>query len=263
MASALGGLAACMPMSDPGDPEAASAQAGRLVRELYPEALGAVLGGSAAQGRATANSDLDIGVLLPDSAGSGRRVVRHEGRQVEIFLNAVEDVPDFFAWDRARRRATVVFLYAQGATLADPSGHVAHTCRLAEEIVALGPPPLTADQWRHGRYVLTCYLDDLLDISPATRHEQLVVADHVLREAAELVTAHRGAWSGIGKWLPRRLLAADPDLGQALLDGHLAVAELADPVPLTAAAKELLEAIGGPLREGYAHRWEAFEAHGT
>ncbi|WP_103532454.1 nucleotidyltransferase domain-containing protein [Streptomyces sp. SM11] len=250
-------------MNDPGDPEAASAQAGRLVPELYPEALGAVIGGSAAQGRATANSDLDTGVLLPDSAGNGRRVVRHEGRQVELFLNAVEDVPGFFAWDRARRRATVVFVHAQGMTLTDPSEHTAGARRPAEEIVALGPPPLTGDRWRHGRYVLTCYLDDLLDASPASRHEQLVVADHVLREAAELVTAHRAAWSGIGKWLPRRLLAADPDLGGALLDGHLAVAERADPVPLAAAAKKLLEAISGPLREGFAHRWEAFDAHRT
>ncbi|MFB8139479.1 nucleotidyltransferase domain-containing protein [Streptomyces parvus] len=245
------------------DLEAASAQAARLVAEMFPEALGAVLGGSAAQGRATASSDLDIGVLLPDSAGSGRRVVRHEGRLVELFLNAVGDVPGFFAWDRARRRATVVFVYAEGVTLTDPSGQLADTRRLAEEIVALGPPPLTADQWRHGRYVLTCYLDDLADASPASRHEQLIVADHVLREAAELVTAHHGAWSGIGKWLPRRLVAADPELGNALLDGYLAVAERADPVPLAAAAQEVLEGVGGPLREGYAHRWQPFGADGT
>ncbi|WP_328541491.1 MULTISPECIES: nucleotidyltransferase domain-containing protein [unclassified Streptomyces] len=96
------------------DQEAAMAQARRLVEELFPHALGAVLGGSVAQGRATPASDLDIGVLLPDSAGSGRQVIRHDGRLVELFLNAVGDIPRFFEWDRARRRATVVFVYAHG-----------------------------------------------------------------------------------------------------------------------------------------------------
>ncbi|MEU4507128.1 nucleotidyltransferase domain-containing protein [Streptomyces sp. NPDC024089] len=245
------------------DQEAALAQAGRLVAELFPQALGAVLAGSAAQGCSTPTSDLDIGVLLPDSAGSGREVVRHEGRLAELFLNSVEELPEFFEWDRARRRATVVFVYAQGITLTDPYGHVARTRQLAQEVVAQGPPALTAEQWRHGRYVLTCYFDDLVDTPRTSRHEQLAIADHVLREAAGLVTAHHGAWTGIGKWLPRRLVAADPVLGTALLDGHQAVAERADPTPLTVAVKGLLDLIGGPLREGYSHRWQAYEAGGT
>ncbi|GAA1261530.1 hypothetical protein GCM10009646_56910 [Streptomyces aureus] len=121
----------------------------------------------------------------------------------------------------------------------------------------MGPPSLTADQWRHGRYVLTCYLDDLMDTPAASRHEQLVIADQVLRQAAELTTAHHGAWTGIGKWLPRRLLEADPELGKALLDGYQNVAEQADAAPLAAAVKRLLDLIGGPLREGYSNSWQA------
>ncbi|NUW02031.1 nucleotidyltransferase domain-containing protein [Streptomyces sp. CAI 127] len=245
------------------DQEAALAQAGRLVAERFPHALGAVLGGSAAQGRSTPTSDLDIGVLLADATGSGREVIRHEGRLVELFLNSAGDLPKFFEWDRARRRATVVFVYAQGITLTDPDGHVARTRQLAREIVALGPPPLTAEQWNHGRYVLTCYFDDLVDTPPSSRYEQLVIADHVLREAAELLTAHHGAWTGIGKWLPRRLMSADPDRGAALLDGYLDVAERADPTRLVATIGELLDLIGGPLREGYSHRWQAYETSGT
>lgn len=64
--------------------------------------------------------------------------------------------------------------------------------RPAEEI-ALGPPPLTADQWRHGRYVPTCYLDDLLDTSPTSRHERLAVAEPVPREAGDAVSLR---WTG-------------------------------------------------------------------
>ncbi|WP_323186459.1 nucleotidyltransferase domain-containing protein [Streptomyces sp. NBC_00687] len=239
------------------DQEAASTHAARMVAELLPHALGAVLGGSAAQGRSTPTSDLDIGVLVPDSARSGREVLRHEGRLVELFLNSVEDLAEFFQWDRARRRATVVFLYARGATLTDPHGHVARARRMAEEIIKLGPPPLTTEQLRHGRYVLTCYFDDLVDSSSSNRHEQLAVADHALREAAELLTARQDSWTGIGKWLPRRLVEADPELGTKLLDGHQAVAERADPTQLASAVDELLRSIGGPLREGYSHRWQS------
>ncbi len=59
---------------------------------------------------------------------------------MELFLNPWMICPKFFRWDRTRRRATVVFVYAQGVTLIDPRGRVARTRQLAEEIVALGPP---------------------------------------------------------------------------------------------------------------------------
>ncbi|MFE6398484.1 nucleotidyltransferase domain-containing protein [Streptomyces alboflavus] len=248
--------------------DAFRASASRLVAARYPHALGALLGGSAARGRATASSDLDVAVLLPDREHSGREVVRHEGRVAELFLNTVADLPEFFAWDRARRRGTVLFLYDRGLPLADPHGHVARARELARRVLASGPAPLGKEEREYGRYALTCYVDDLADLAdladpgdaigtdPAARHEQLSVADHVLREAAHLLTAHHQAWTGIGKWLPRRLIDADPVLGGALLDGHRTVAERADPAPLVAAAEQVLGLLGGPLREGYTHRWE-------
>ncbi|GAB7028884.1 nucleotidyltransferase domain-containing protein [Streptomyces sp. NPDC021749] len=237
------------------DRKSAETQALHLVTAHFPHALGAVLGGSAAQGRATSTSDLDVAVLLPDPDSSRREVIRHEGRLAELFLNSVADMPAFFEWDRARRRGTVLFLYAEGLPLTDPHGHIARTRDQARAMVAAGPAPLTPTEWQHGRYVLTCYLDDLLDTSPAERYEQLSLADHTLREATHLLTAHHGAWTGIGKWLPRRLLTADPALGKALLDGHQTVAERADPGPLATAVGQVLDLLGGPLREGYAQRW--------
>ncbi|MFI5520155.1 nucleotidyltransferase domain-containing protein [Streptomyces platensis] len=230
-------------------------QALRLIASRYPQALGAILGGSAAQGSATATSDLDVAILLPDSDTSRREVIRHDGRPAELFLHTLADLPGFFEWDRARRRGTVLFIYDQGLPLMDPHGHVARARAQARAVLASGPPPLTPTEWERGRYVLTCYMDDLIDTQPAERYEQLSLADFTLREAAHLLTAHHRAWTGIGKWLPRRLLSADPVRGRALLDGHRAVAEHADPAPLAAAAEELLNLLGGPLREGYTQRW--------
>ncbi|MFE5740709.1 nucleotidyltransferase domain-containing protein [Streptomyces celluloflavus] len=237
------------------DQENPAAQALRLVTALFPHALGALLGGSAAQGRATATSDLDVAVLLPDSDTSRREVIRHEGRLAELFLNTLADIPEFFEWDRARRRGTVLFIYDQGLPLMDPHGHLSRTCERARAVLAAGPPPLTPAEWERGRYGLTCFMDDLIDTPPTDRYEQLSLADFTLREATHLLTAHHNAWTGIGKWLPRRLLSADPVRGKALLDGHQAVAEHADPTPLAVAAENVLALLGGPLREGHSHRW--------
>ncbi|WP_428954196.1 nucleotidyltransferase domain-containing protein [Streptomyces sp. cg35] len=231
--------------------ETLSAQAVRLLAEHCPDALGAVLGGSAGRGQARPTSDLDLAVLLPGSASSRREVIRHEGRPAELFLHTLDDLPGAFARDRSLRRGTLLFVYAQGVPLLDPQGHVARARANARALLAAGPIPLTPAERERSRYVLTCWLDDLLDTPRAERYEQLATADHLLREAAHLLTAHHGAWTGIGRWLPRRLLTADPELGEALLRGHRTVAEHADPAPLATAAEKVLELAGGPLREGY------------
>ncbi|WP_312024613.1 nucleotidyltransferase [Streptomyces sp. WAC 06783] len=138
--------------------------------------------------------------------------------------------------------------------LLDLYGDLERTRAQARASLAAGPIPLTPAEWARGRYLLTCFMDDLIDVPSTNRYEQLSLADHTLREAAHLLTAHHRAWTGIGKWLPRRLLSADPVHGQALLDGHQRVAEHADTAPLTVAAERVLDLVGGPLREGYTQR---------
>ncbi|MEV3950067.1 nucleotidyltransferase domain-containing protein [Streptomyces halstedii] len=226
--------------------------AGALVAARYPDAIGAVLGGSSGRGQATPGSDLDITVLLPDDGISRREVLRHEGRLAEVFLNTRVDLREAFAQSRVTRRATALFLYADSVQLHDPIGHVELLRAEARDLLAAGPDPLTQDQSDAARFLLTDLLDDLSETGPdSDRHEQLAIADRMLREAAHLLTAHRRAWNGAGKWLPRRLITADPILGRELLRGHLAAAEHADPTPLAAAVRSVLELVGGLLREGY------------
>ncbi len=218
-----------------------------------------MLGGSTAGGRATATSDLDIAVLLADGDVSHRETLRHEGRLAEVFAHTRAGLAEIFAADRASRRGTMQFVYAESVLLHDPHGHAAALRAEACAQLAEGPEPLTAEERDDARYRLTDLLDDLADLDD--RHEQLAVAEQVLSTAAGLLAAI-AVHGGVGKWLPRRLTAADPVLGRALLEARLTVAEHADPAPLRAAAYEVLALVGGPLREGYHRTWHGGEKRG-
>lgn len=233
--------------------EALIDQARRLVAELHPDASAVVLAGSVAAGRARAGSDLDLAVLLPDGRSTHRETLRHEGRVAEVFAHTRAGLDELRAFDAASRRGVVQQLYATGLVLLDRDGHAA---RIAEECRAellAGPPPLPAEQRENLRYALTDLLDDLADAPD--RLEALAVGAEVLRAAADLLSDHHRAWTGTGKWFPRRLLAADPDLGARLLAAHRTLGETGDPAALLAAAGAALALAGGPLSAGYRRDW--------
>ncbi|MFI0220430.1 nucleotidyltransferase domain-containing protein [Streptomyces lydicus] len=236
------------------DQNGLASEARRLVTHRFPHAVGAILGGSAAQGRTSASSDLDVAVLLPDSDTTRREVIRHDGRLAELFIHTTADIQRALEHNRGNRRGTLLFIYDQGLPLLDLHGDVDRSRTQARALLAMGPSALTPAEWDRGRYLLTCFMDDLIDAPSTNRYEQLALADHTLREAVHLLTAHHRAWTGIGKWLPRRLLQADPERGRALLDGHQRVAERGDTASLAAAVERILDLTGGPLREGYVQR---------
>ncbi|MFB9530328.1 nucleotidyltransferase domain-containing protein [Nonomuraea roseola] len=78
-------------------------QARRLACDRFPDALAVTLAGSAAAGRATARSDLDIAVLVEDGGETGRETIRFEGRAVELFVHTRAGLADLFAADVAAR----------------------------------------------------------------------------------------------------------------------------------------------------------------
>ncbi|WP_349017387.1 nucleotidyltransferase domain-containing protein [Streptomyces cavernicola] len=92
------------------DRDSPASEALRLVTHHFPHAVGAVLGGSAAQGRATASSDLDVAVLLPASDSTRREVVRHDGRLAELFVHTVADIEEALEDNRGNRRGTLLFI---------------------------------------------------------------------------------------------------------------------------------------------------------
>ncbi|MFF3016645.1 nucleotidyltransferase domain-containing protein [Streptomyces sp. NPDC057939] len=229
-------------------------QARRLVRDRFPDALSVVLAGSTAAGRATASSDLDIAVLVEDGGVTHRETVRFEGRLVELFVHTRAGLGELFAADVANRRAAMQHMYATGLVLVDVDDEARRARALAEADLRAGPPVPDPPTVEAKRYGLTDSLDDLADATDPV--EGLAVAGYVLTTAAELLCDHHRAWTGGGKWLPRRLLEADPSRGAALLEGHLRMCRAGDPTALTDAASAVLDLVGGPLREGYRRTWQ-------
>lgn len=238
------------------------AEAAELVAGACPEALAAVLGGSSARGQATPASDLDIAVLLPDGATSRRESLVHRGRAAEVFLYTRADLRALFEVERVNRQRIVLAIWAHSVPVTDPDGHGAAVRDEARAIVDAGPVPLSERERTFARHRVTHLLDDLVRITghSENRYEQLAVADRLLRDSMMGLCGLRTAWSGQGKWLPRALLAADPVLGRALLDGHLTLVDRGDPGPMTDAVGALLAELGGPLREGYVQVWRGAAA---
>ncbi|MFE4649887.1 nucleotidyltransferase domain-containing protein [Streptomyces sp. NPDC056707] len=228
-------------------------QARRLAYDRFPDALAVILAGSTAAGRATASSDLDIAVLIGDGGETCRETIRFEGRVVELFIHTRAGLVDLFAADIAARRAVLQSMYATGLILIDTNGEARRARALAEADLRKGPPPLEPETVETKRYGLTDALDDLADTGDHI--ERLAVAGFVLSAAADLLCDYQHAWIGGGKWLPRRLLQADAELGAALLEAHLHLCKSGDPGPLINAASGILNLVGGPLREGYRRTW--------
>ncbi|MFE2328632.1 nucleotidyltransferase domain-containing protein [Streptomyces sp. NPDC059385] len=228
-------------------------QARRLAGELFPDALAVILAGSTAAGRATPTSDLDIAVLVADGGETYRETIRYEGRLVELFVHTRAGLGELFAADIATRHGVMQNMYAAGRVLVDVDGEAGRARALAEADLREGPPALDPETVESKRYALTDALDDLGDAGD--RAERIAVASVVLGGAAELLLDHHRAWTGGGKWLPRRLRVADERRGGALVEGHLHLCQSGDPAALLAAAEEILDLVGGPLREGYRRTW--------
>jgi hypothetical protein len=109
--------------------------------------------------------------------------------------------------------------------------------------LAAGPGPLPAAELERHRSLLTDLLDDLTySGDPA---ESAVISAVAWLRTAELALLAAGRWLGTGKWLLRELRGFDPSLARRW------VAARDDPAAVAPLVREVLDAAGGPLFDGY------------
>lgn len=218
-----------------------------LVQQQFPDAVLAVLAGSAATGRATDTSDLDIVVVLDGPPAPYRETLRHEGWLVEVFAHTPDSLTEFFASERAQGRCTLAHMLTIGLVLTDAT---AGTLRdEAKAVIDGGPDPLSGVDRDRRRYMLTADIDDLTDTTEDG--ERVAIAAHVVGQVTDLYLRANGLWSGYGKWGHRRLATADPALAERLTGG-LGAAIAGNTAPLVTVAAEVLDVAGGALADGYS-----------
>lgn len=236
-----------MPVPNRPDPVAAATD---LVRERFPAAQQAWLGGSVVLGGATPMSDLDITVLDP-TALVHRESLRHLGWPVELFVHTEASIRHFVTANQAERKPTMARLVARGVPLLPGDGGAA-VRRFCSEVLEAGPAPLPTETLAAARYALSDLVDDLLGAEPGP--EGTAIAVETWRRTAELLLDVNGRWRGGGKWLMREIVTLDSDTGTtwaSRLDAGLAAALTGDTAVLRKTAEDCLALAGGRLWEGF------------
>ncbi|MFE7359204.1 nucleotidyltransferase domain-containing protein [Streptomyces sp. NPDC057543] len=222
-----------------------------LVRDRFPAAKAAFLAGSVLTDRRTPTSDLDIVVLLDGPPAPNRENLVYRGWPVELFVHTEAVWHSFADQETAKRSSPLLAMCADGMLLVDTDGLGASLQDEARRRWAAGPPPLSDRERDYQRYVLTDLLDDLRGCADPA--ERVYLVSHMLQRASELVLLVGGHWLGGGKWLSRRLAAADPGVHRALSEAA-AQAIAGDAKVFAAVMAEVLDQFGGPLWDGYAIR---------
>lgn len=225
----------------------------RLVRERYPSAVAAIIGGSYASGRQTASSDIDLLLLFDHVECAWRDTLVAEGRTVELFGHDLATFNYFcMEMDAPGGKVPLAMMVVEGENILAAGDAHARLQALARAIDAAGPPVLDVDGLRRRRYAITTALEDLVDSTQPG--EALAVACQLYEWLADLHLRAAGQWSGGGKHLFRRLLAFDAAVANGL-DGALRL--VASDLPAGQQAFEQVSAavlapVGGPLLDGFA-----------
>lgn len=224
----------------------------RLVRERYPTAVAAIIGGSFATGRQTATSDIDLLLLFDHVDRAWRDTLVAEGRTVELFGHDMATFTYFcHEMDAPGGTVPLAMMVVEGENILAAGNAYARLRALAHAIVTAGPPELGVENLQRRRYAITTALEDLVDSTHPG--EALAVACQLYEALADLHLRAAGEWSGGGKHLFRRLQAFDAAIA-GLLDGALrrAAADLpAGQRAFEQVAAAVLAPVGGPLLDGF------------
>jgi predicted nucleotidyltransferase len=226
--------------------DAAAQLARAFLAKYHPNAVAAVLGGSAGAGTATPTSDLDLCVLYERPTVNYVDSLEFEGRFVEVFVYDHPSIEPWLAKEIAERRPVLHSMWATGILLVD-DGTGSAMAERARRVLADGPAPLGEFEQRHRRYALSSAVDDLRD-RPEPSAEQFAVMSEIFTAAAELVALTNRRWIGRGKWLARRLREVDDPRADALLAWSEGSRERSELIRI---AESVLEQAGGYLQAGF------------
>lgn len=226
----------------------------QFVRDHHPQACAAIIGGSFASGLNTPSSDIDLFLLFDHVDAARRETLIAQGQVIELFVHDLATF-DYFCRDvdAPTGRMPLVMMVVEGKLIHESGDrrHYDALLALATSLHRQGPPPLDAMMLARRRYEITNFLEDLVDSGNPC--EALAIGARLYELLADLQLRRRGAWSGVGKHLYRRLHHCDPNaaaqLDQAL---RLVATDLEQGKALFAlTAHDALKPVGGALLDGF------------
>lgn len=213
------------------------------------------LTGSAATGELTPSSDLDLLVLFDKLPNAYRESFVFRHWNIEAFVHDHETLRYFFHTDATSGDPVVLRMIVDGIPVPEPSDLSRSLQEFAAALLNAGPRPLSDEQERRVRYMITSLSVDLRD--PRSMGEVLATGAALYELVASyyLRTSHR--WAASGKMIPRRLHEANAGFGAEF---EAAFAELfaGRPDQLLRLVEQMLAPRGGLLFDGY--RYDAPEA---
>jgi hypothetical protein len=219
-----------------------------VIEDRCPACLAAFLAGSVVRGEATATSDLDIMVVVPEGTPVYRESFRAFGWPIELFVHTPTAHRRFVEQEAARRRPSTSTMDCDGIVLRDVKGVASQLKKEACALLDQGPPPLTANELALARYQVSDLMDDLAD---ARAGETFFIAAELAEASANLVLDCHQRWRGGGKWTMRMLRRLDPQLADRLAEATQEFCASGDSASLLAFAHDALALCGGRLWEGF------------
>ena len=216
----------------------------RLADERFPNATTVFLGGSWASGTAHADSDLDIVVIDETAATVSFEGIEFQNGIVEVCVIPPSRAATFFQESAKYRSAPVPAQVAKGLLIKGKTHYADEIRRIAEDVLAKGPVPLTEAELLELRYDITLLREDLAHASPDAFISLGALAHTQLSRA---FLDMKGAWRAERKALRHAVVSIGAEFALQL-DEALAQACAGNVQPMITLCTEVLSRLGGSCR---------------
>ena len=221
----------------------------------FNEADFGFVAGSIMREEGTTLSDIDLVVIYKKLPNAYRKSFTENDIPVEAFVHDPATLRWFMHDDVCSGYPALPGMVAEGATIG-PRQELAETLRdEAQTILAAGPPALDQETLDRMRYEITDKVDDLR--GQRTEAEFIAIGTSLYAMLADFILLSRGAWSGKGKWVPRRIAEVDTVLAATFVEAFNKLFCKHEPEALINLAKDELSHHGGFFFDGYYHQASA------
>src|SRR5215813_3968795 len=222
----------------------------QILDDRYPGADVIFLAGSLLRGEGTPYSDLDLVVIFERLPHAWRESFIFQGYPVEAFVNDPETFNYFISEiGRPSGRSPLAHMVAEGVEVPGPTEISRSLKRIAQDLIAAGPPELGDEDERKLRYSITNLIDDIRQ--PRSKEELVASGAELYSALADYYFRANGLWSAVNKSIPRRLGKANPELCSRFREGFDQLFAGGKSDKVIALAEEILKRHGGFLFDGY------------